>query len=440
MEQMVARQAHYLKVEGSSPSPATNFFIMDGGCRYRVATADIQKDADRAHVQRRIATGLSRCFMTMDKTYIDSVNESSREAVIRLYGSIGTKVDGDYFAQELASLDRMNLDLVKLRLNSPGGNVFQAMSIVSAILSMNTPVYVYVDGVAASMAAVIAVSADTVYMMDYAKMMIHDPYFVDSGDKALSAKQRKTLNKLTDMLRRILSRRGQDETTVAKLMREETWFSAEEAKAAGLCDQIISSLRNEYMDLDPQQLVAAIETEYQSLNNQTQMEKINLSAEAIVALGSKSGQMDESAVSAAIVSAVAAKDNEIAVLKAAKEKAEAEVARLKKEKEDAVAAEASDFADQLVKTGKIAADAKEATVEMYKANPENARKIFGGVPGRSKLSDMVGKKTADSSRYASKSWDELDKAGLLAELKASDPDLYDQKYKEMAASLRVVRG
>lgn len=43
MEQMVARQAHYLKVEGSSPSPVTNFFIMDGGCRYRVATADIPK-------------------------------------------------------------------------------------------------------------------------------------------------------------------------------------------------------------------------------------------------------------------------------------------------------------------------------------------------------------------------------------------------------------
>ena len=101
------------------------------------------------------------------------------------------------------------------------------------------------------------------------------------------------------------------------------------------------------MNLDPMQLVAAVDAEYQT-NNQEQMEKINLSAEAIVALGSKSGQMDEAAVSAAIVAAVAAKDEEIASLKAAKETAEAEIARLRKEKEDAVAVEAVSFADALV--------------------------------------------------------------------------------------------
>ena len=169
------------------------------------------------------------------------------------------------------------------------------------------------------------------------------------------------------------------------------------------------------------------------------MEKVNLSAEAIVALGSKSGQLDEAAVSAAIVSAVAAKDKKIADLKAEKEKAVAEVEQLKKEKEDAVAADAAAFADQLIKAGKIAADAKDAVVETYKANPENARKIFGGVPERTKLSSMVGKTGGDSIRYASMSWDELDKAGLLAELKENDPDLYEKKYKEMSASLRIIR-
>jgi ATP-dependent protease ClpP protease subunit len=59
---------------------------------------------------------------------------------MRLYGAIGPRVDGDYFAQELASLDRGDFDMIHIRMNSPGGNVFQGMSIVSAILSMNTPV------------------------------------------------------------------------------------------------------------------------------------------------------------------------------------------------------------------------------------------------------------------------------------------------------------
>lgn len=374
----------------------------------------------------------------MDKTYIDSVNKATREAVMRLYGEIGSKIDGDYFAQQLASLDAEDLDMIRIRVNSPGGYVFQGMSIVSALLSMNTPVCVYIDGIAASMAAVIAVAADKVCMMDYAKMMIHDPYFVDTDSQKLTAKQRKQIARMTDMLRRVLVRRGMDEVTMSKLMREETWFSAEEAKNAGLCDEITSSAHNEYMGLEPMQLVAAVNEEYQSTNYQ-QMEKVNLSAEAIVALGSKSGQLDETAVSTAIVSAVAAKDKEIADLKAEKEKAVAEVERLKKEKEDAVAAEAAAFADQLIKAGKIAADAKDAVVETYKANPENARKIFGGVPERTKLSGMVGKTGGDSSRYASMSWDELDKAGLLAELKENDPDLYAKKYKEMSAGLRIIR-
>ena len=361
---------------------------------------------------------------------------------MRLYGAIGPRVDGDYFAQELASLDWGGFDMIHIRMNSPGGNVFQGMSIVSAILSMNTPVCVHIDGIAASMAAVVAVAADRVCMMDFAKMMIHDPYFTGESGKATSPKQKKALARLTDMLRQVLVRRGKDEATMAKLMREETWFSAAEALDAGLCDEITSSARNEFMNLDPMQLVAAVDAEYQT-NNQEQMEKINLSAEAIVALGSKSGQMDEAAVSAAIVAAVAAKDEEIANLKAAKETAEAEIARLRKEKEDAVAAEAVSFADALVKAGKMreVADMRDdAAVETFKANPENARKIFGSVPERTKLSSLAGTQGGDAGKYAAKSWDELDRAGLLAELKANHPDLYEKKYKEMAASLHICRG
>lgn len=372
-------------------------------------------------------------------TYIDAVNDESREAVMRLYGVIGSKVDGDIFAQELASLDTADLDLIRIRINSAGGNVFEGMSIVSAMLSMKTPVCVHIDGIAASMAAVIAVAADTVCMMDFAKMMIHDPYYSGANEKAISAKQKKALVRLTDMLRKVLNRRGMDDVAMAKLMKEETWFSAEEATAAGLCDEITTSARNEYKDLAPMQLVAMVESEYQIIN-QNQMEKFNLTAEAIVALGSKSGQLDEAAVNAAIVTVITAKNKEIAGLEAAKKKAEQEVVQMKKEQQDAVAAEALTFAEQLVKSGKITADAKDATVEMYKSNPENTIKILGGVPERTKLGGMLNKGAADTGKFVGKSWDELDKAGLLAELKAADPDLYDKKYKEMATALHITKG
>lgn len=353
---------------------------------------------------------------------------------MRLYGALGSKVDGDLFAQELAALDSRGLDAVRIRINSPGGDVFQGMSIVSAILSMNTPVIVHIDGIAASMAAVIAVSADTVCMMDFAKMMIHDPYYSGADAKALSPKQKKTLARMTDMLRQVLSRRGKDDTEMAKLMQEETWLSAEEAKTAGLCDEITASAKNEYKNLAPLQLVAAVEAEYRD-NNQTNKKM----KEVALKLGLPEGA-SEAEVLSAVVNLNSGHATEVAALKAAKETAEAEVARLKKEKEDAVAAEAVTYVDQLIKEGKITADAREATIEAYKANPENTRKMLGGISGRIKLSGMVGKSGGDSSKYAAMSWDDLDKNGMLAELKEKDPELYQAKYDEMAAGLKISRG
>lgn len=375
----------------------------------------------------------------MKKTYIDSVNEASREAVMRLYGSIGGKIDEDFFANELASLDDQDYESIRIRINSPGGSVYQGMSIVSAILSMHTPVVVHIDGVAASMAAVVAVAADRVIMMDFAKMMIHDPYLQDA--KKMTPKQKKALIRYTDMLRGVLSRRGNDEEQIARLMHDETWLSAEEALEAGLCDEIASSARNEYMNLDPQRLVAAVQAEYENeTTKQSKMEHVNLSAEANIALGNKGGQMTEDAVSESIVSVITGKNAEIEALKQERDKALEEVQNFRKEREASLEADAKAFAEQLVKEGKIDATAKEATIEMFKANPENARIIFNSVSPRTRLSGMTSTATGDSARMAAMSWDELDKAGMLAKLRETDPDLYDKKYKEMAASLRINRG
>lgn len=192
------------------------------------------------------------------RTNIDTVNNEGREATMRLYGSIGQKVDGDLFARELAALDDGQMDIIKIRINSPGGDVFQGMSIVSAMLSVKTPVHAYIDGIAASMAAVIAIAAKRVYMMDFAKLMVHDPHFVNTPEERLSDRQREALARMSDMLRRILSRRGYDETDMAQLMQAETWLSAEEAKDAGLCDEIIPSANEALKNLSPLELVAMI--------------------------------------------------------------------------------------------------------------------------------------------------------------------------------------
>ena len=171
-------------------------------------------------------------------------NKDKREATIRMYGVIGREVNGNEMAHELSGLDR-EADTIHVLINSNGGDVSQGLSIVSAILSAKAFVHAHINGIAASMAAVIAISADKVTMQDYAKLMIHDPFLVGKGSEKMNDRQRKCLSSVTDTLRTILSRRGCQKEKVAQLMRDETWFTAEEAKRAGLADEVVSTPRKE---------------------------------------------------------------------------------------------------------------------------------------------------------------------------------------------------
>ncbi len=141
----------------------------------------------------------------------------------------------------------------------------------------------------------IAVCADRVIMQDFAKLMIHDPFFSDNG--AMTAKQRKMLDKIRDMLLGVLMRRGKNEEEISRLMTEETWFSAKEAREMNLCDEILASNRAEsFLRLTPQQIITQISAEYQPQNQNV----MNLTNEAAELLKLKA-EATEAEVSAAVV-------------------------------------------------------------------------------------------------------------------------------------------
>ena len=176
--------------------------------------------------------------------YQQIINKEKREATLSLYGVLGEDIPGNQVALDIASADDY-ADTIHLLINSNGGSVSEGLSIVSAILSARAYIHAHINGIAASMAAVIAVAADKVSMQDYAKLMIHNPFYEGKGSDKLSNKERKALDSITDTLRTILSRRGCDKEKIATLMNNETWFSAEEAKAEGLADEVVTTSRKE---------------------------------------------------------------------------------------------------------------------------------------------------------------------------------------------------
>lgn len=348
---------------------------------------------------------------------------------MRLFGTIGEKVDGDYFAQELASLDNQ-CDLIHLRINSPGGDVTQGLSIVSVMLAMDTPIHVHIDGVAASMAAVIAVCGDKVYMNDFARLMIHDPYFADSG--SLTPKQEKQLARTKETLTRILSRRGKDEAEVARLMSDETWFSAAEAKEAGLCDVIVASRQKALMSLTPEVLRAKIDEQNQS----TDTDKMKITDKAAGMLGIKA-EAPEAEISAAIENLHAAKvaaeqakaDAEQAQAAAEKDKAAAEK-ELNDYKASIAAEKKNAFVSRLnagVKAGKIDAKGVDTFAAWFDQDPEGAEKAFAAIPDREPIANRIGRTEKDKALLDA-SWEELDRDGRLGELKTKYPDEYKAKF------------
>lgn len=214
------------------------------------------------------------------------MNEKEKVTTVRLFGGIGSSVDGDRFANDLALLDKQ-FDTINIHINSNGGDVSQGYSIVSVILSMKAHVNIYVVGIAASMAAVIAVCGDDVFMYDYSRLMIHDPFFSGIDSKQLSDKNKVALHNVAASLKTILSRRGKDDAEISRLMSEETWFDAEQAKSSGLIDGIISTKRkNEFNGLSNNDILFRISAEYSSIvTNKQEYNKMNDLKLIIEALG-----------------------------------------------------------------------------------------------------------------------------------------------------------
>lgn len=212
-----------------------------------------------------------------DLKFSKIVDRQKRSIEMLLYGVIGQEINGHDFAQELNWLGR-EYDEITIRVNSDGGSVSQGLSIVSEMMASPAFIIAKVDGIAASMAAVVLAAADKVIMNDYAKVMVHSPYYEDEdGKKArnLSLKDIKSLKMLKATLSQLLSKRGIDKETINGMMRTDSWFDAENALASKLVDEIATTGRKkELACLEPLKLVAKLQNEHKSFNNNSNMKKV----------------------------------------------------------------------------------------------------------------------------------------------------------------------
>ncbi len=151
---------------------------------------------------------------------------------ILIYGIVGDEWDG-LDAKTLFGLIASGDDDLVIRINSPGGYVMEGLAIFNALAGAKAAgrkVTVHIDGLAASMASVIAMAGDEIIMADNALMMIHNPWDVAIGDARELRAAADKLDVIRDQLVRIYSgQTGLTADDLVPMLDAETWFTSEQA-------------------------------------------------------------------------------------------------------------------------------------------------------------------------------------------------------------------
>ncbi len=176
--------------------------------------------------------------------YSFKAGKSEDASELYIYDEIGWfGVTAEDFVRDLAGVTAKTIDL---HLNTPGGSVFEGVAIYNALKSHSARIVVYIDGLAASMGSIIALAGDEIRMAASGFFMIHNPWSIAAGDAADFRKEADILDKITGTMADVYAgRTGKDLPDIRALMDDETWFTGEEAKAAGFVDAVFNGNDNE---------------------------------------------------------------------------------------------------------------------------------------------------------------------------------------------------
>lgn len=345
-------------------------------------------------------------------------------ATLLLYGDIGDgyKVESGRIVSELIAL-QSQYGKIDVRINSRGGDVFSGMAIYNALRQSKSDITIYIDGVAASIAAIIALCGKPLYMSPYAKLMLHS---VSGGTWGNASVLRQTADQMEqlqkDLANMIAGRCGMKAKDVQTKYFDEKdhWIDAQEAVEMKLCDGIYDMATTEQQPKTAEEI-------YNFFNNRLVFEPQNSQEMALIddikAIPSFSDKEDASAI-VAHIKALENKATKVDALQQANDAYKTQIADLQAKEVDA-------FLNTAVSEGKITKEQiptmKKLMISDRAAAEEliNSMKVQGGARAVNFI-DQGGAKNA----FEGKTWDQLDKENRLADLKAQNKELFCSLYKD----------
>jgi ATP-dependent Clp protease, protease subunit len=170
-----------------------------------------------------------------------------KSADLYLYGSIGSGWYSDISAKNVKDkLSQIDADTINIHINSPGGDVFDSITIHNLLKNHKASIVIHIDGLAASGASVIAMAADKIIMPKNAMMMIHNAWTFAAGNAKALRKVADDLEKIdTAVTESYMGRFVGERAELERLLSDETFLTAEECNAFGFCDEIADELKED---------------------------------------------------------------------------------------------------------------------------------------------------------------------------------------------------
>ena len=345
---------------------------------------------------------------------------------LKLYGLIWGG-DGAYISRDIESFLKSQSGDVTVRLHTPGGSVIDGNLIFNTLSKANQNVHVIIDGLAASMGTIIMLAGNRLSIAENAYIMIHAPSGSAVGNKNDFESVAKLLGNIEkNFINKYKNKTGLDEDTIKSWLVGDNWFSAEEAKEAGLVDDIVdASIASDQLDFEAygDYSIAAVSHVFKDFNSKHQVEtpkpnsKTNkkietmqkLSSNALAALNIEANATDEE-LSAAVIALSDQKKQLKSDLKSQKD------------------AEIKSLLDQATSEGKIVASERSDFEALAEKDFEMCKKAIAKIPSKQSITASIKEEDTKNQLDARKDWDfdkwrKQDPQGLI-QMKEENPDAY----------------
>lgn len=329
------------------------------------------------------------------KTFFNIIPDEETCCIL-LYGDIGDSygtVTSSQITRELMAAEATykNIDV---RINSIGGEVYTGIAIFNALKASKANITIYVDGVAASMASVIALCGKPIYMSRYARLMLHSVsggcYGNTKDMKDMISQMESLEDTLCDMYANKL---GKDKETIKANYFDGTdhWLTAEQAKELGFIDGIY--------DADPVPEESTPEQIYAIFNNRLNEPQniLNMNLEEL----KKRPQFNDCVTDAEVLARlgqIEAKAAKVNTLESENDSLKAQLKSFKDAIEEEAATARKTLLDAAEQDGRINAETRSVYENLLKEHPEDGRKALASLPTKKMVKNFLpsGQSTEES--------------------------------------------